>query len=95
MIVDTSALIAILRDEPEAASFALAIAQKSTPAVFGRELCSSCGRHGRKWRSCRQPPLRRPLQEAQLVVEPVTEQQAHLPARPTGISAKAAVIRPA
>ncbi|MGH3922480.1 MAG: PIN domain-containing protein [Pseudonocardiaceae bacterium] len=33
MIVDTSALIAILRDEPEAETFALALAAASAPRI--------------------------------------------------------------
>lgn len=76
MIVDTSALIAILRDEPEAEAFALALAAASAPRIsaanyletaividIGRDPIAS--RH-----------VDDLITQAKLVIEPVTAEQA-------------------
>ena len=76
MILDTSAIIAILRDEPDAARFARAIEdarQRRIAAVNYVEV-------GAVIDSSRDPTASRRfdefLEEAEVVVEPVTEAQA-------------------
>ena len=64
MIIDTSALIAILRDEPEAAACARAI--EAAIVIDG----SRDPVAGRRFDDL--------LREAQLVIEPVTESQARI-----------------
>lgn len=78
MIVDTSAIIAILTDEDDAAEYARAIA---TAGV--RRLCAASYLEcGIVLDSQRDPIISRGLdellQEAEFVVEPVTEHQARL-----------------
>ena len=62
MIVDTSALIAILRGEPEAAACARRSRRASSTPHLGGQFSGSGDRHRRQPRSDRQPPLRRPGQ---------------------------------
>ena len=78
MIVDTSALIAILRDEPEAAACAGAIA-----AAGGRRIsAANFVEAAIVIDGSRDPVASRRLddliREAQLVIEPVTEAQARI-----------------
>ena len=78
MIIDTSALIAILRDEPEAAACARAIEAASRRLVSAANFLEAAividGN--------RDPVASRRfddlLREAQLVIEPVTESQARI-----------------
>ena len=78
MIVDTSALIAILRDEPDAALFARALEQ----AAPGRLSAASYLEAALVVDSSRSPILSRRfddlVREAGLVVEPVTYEQARI-----------------
>lgn len=78
MIVDTSAVIAILRDEPEAVAFAMAIAsakERRISAVNYVEAAAAID-------GSRDPVARRRyddfIREAELTIEPVTERQAKI-----------------
>lgn len=78
MIIDTSALIALLRDEPDAAVYAMAIAdapQKSISAANFVEAAAMID-------GSRDPIASRKfdelIAEAQIKIEPVTERQAKL-----------------
>jgi ribonuclease VapC len=76
MIVDTSALIAILRDEPQASAFATAIAgaeRRYISAANYLEAAIVIDGSRNPIASRRFDDL---LREAQIVIEPVTEQQA-------------------
>ena len=78
MIIDTSALIAILRDEPEAAAFARAIeaaSDRRISAVNFLEAAIVVDGSRDPVASRRFDDL---VREAQLVVEPVTEAQARI-----------------
>jgi len=78
MIVDTSALIAILRDEPQASAFATAIAgaeRRQISAANYLEAAIVIDGSRNPIASRRFDDL---LQEAQIVIEPVTEQQAKI-----------------
>ena len=78
MIIDTSALIAILRDEPEAADCAGAIeaaAQRHISAANFLEAAIVIDGSRDPFASRRFDDL---VREAQLVVEPVTEAQARI-----------------
>ncbi len=78
MIVDTSAIIAILRDEEDAAVYALAIAT----AEVRRLSAASYLECGIVLDTQRDPIISRGLdnllREAEFVIQPVTEQQARL-----------------
>jgi ribonuclease VapC len=76
MIVDTSALIVILRDEPQARAFATAIAgaeRRSMSAANYLEAAIVIDGSRNPIASRRFDDL---LREAEIVIEPVTEQQA-------------------
>ena len=78
MIIDTSALIAILRDEPEAAACARAIEAASRRLVSAAnflEAATVIDGNRDPVASRRFDDL---LREAQLVIEPVTESQARI-----------------
>jgi len=78
MIVDTSALVAILRDEPEAASYAEAIANAATrrlSAVSYVETAAVIDGSHDPVASRRFDDL---LRESEFVIEPVTESQARI-----------------
>ena len=78
MIIDTSALVAILRDEPEAASCARAIERAATrrlSAVNFVEAAVVIDGSRDPIASRRFDDL---LKEAQVLIEPVTENQARL-----------------
>jgi ribonuclease VapC len=78
MIVDTSAIIAILRDEDDAAVYAQAIAGADTPKLSAASYLEC----GIVVDSQRDPVISRGLDEliaaAGLAIEPVTEDQARL-----------------
>ena len=80
MIIDTSALIAILRDEPEAGACALAIENESH--VSRRISAASFFETAAVIDASRDPIASRRLddlvKEAEIVIEPVTEAQARL-----------------
>ena len=78
MIVDTSALIAVLRDEPEADVFLHAIGYAAQPRMSaGNYLEAAIVTDGN-----RDPVASRKFDEflhkAQIVIEPVTEEQARI-----------------
>ncbi len=64
MIIDTSALIAILRDEPEALAFATAIELANIRRISAANFVEAANRHRREPRSNRKPPIRRPHQRS-------------------------------
>ncbi len=76
MIVDTSALIAILRDEPDAETFALALAAAQTPRISAANYLETAIVID----ASRDPIASRHVDElftkARLVIEPVTAEQA-------------------
>ena len=78
MIVDTSALIAILRDEPDAARFAQAIADAARCSMSAATFVEAAAVID----SSRDPIASRRyddlLREARITIEPVTEAQARL-----------------
>lgn len=78
MIVDTSALIAVLRDEPDALSYAKAIARASIRRMSAANYVEAAAVID----GSRDPIASRRfddlLREAQVVIEPVTEAQARL-----------------
>lgn len=78
MIVDTSALIAILRDESDAARFARAIAAAPRCSMSAATFVEAAAVID----SSRDPVASRRyddlLREARITIEPVTEAQAHL-----------------
>ena len=78
MIVDTSALIAILRDEPEARQFAIAIAEADRRRISAANYLESAIVID----GSRDPIASRRfddlLREAEIVIHPVTEEQARI-----------------
>ncbi len=78
MIIDTSALIAILRDEPEAAACAQTIEASATRRVSAANFVEAAVVID----GSRDPIASRRfddlIREAQIVIEPVTEQQARI-----------------
>jgi ribonuclease VapC len=78
MIVDASALIAILRDEPDAMSYAQAIAEAATRRISAASYVETAAVID----ACRDPIASRRLddllREARFVIEPVTEAQARI-----------------
>jgi ribonuclease VapC len=78
VILDSSALIALMRDEPEAAGFAAKIAQASTRRLSAANFVEAAVVID----GSRDPILSRNfdelLREAQIKIEPVTESQAKL-----------------
>jgi ribonuclease VapC len=78
MIIDTSALVAILRDEPEAKDCALAIERNSTRRVSAANFVETA----LVIDGSRDPIASRRfddlVKEARIVVEPVTEAQARI-----------------
>lgn len=78
MIIATSAIIAILRDEPEAPSFAKAIAGATTRRISAVNYVEAAAVID----ASRDPVASRRLDDlfgaAELVIEPVTEPQAHI-----------------
>lgn len=78
MIIDTSALIAILRDEPDAARYAKAIAATTTRRFSAANYVETAAVID----GSRDPVASRRfddlLREAEVVIEPVTESQARI-----------------
>ena len=78
MIVDTSALIVVLRDEPDAMSYAKAIAKASIRRISAANYVESAAVID----ASRDPIASRRfddlLREARVAIEPVTEAQARL-----------------
>lgn len=78
MIVDASAIIAILRDEPEAASYARAIADATSRHVSAVNYVESAVAID----ASRDPIATRRfddfIKEANIAIEPVTQQQAQI-----------------
>jgi len=78
MIVDTSALIAILRDEPDAMSYAKAIANAAARCISAASYVETAAVID----ASRDPIASRRfddlLREAHFVIEPVTEAQARI-----------------
>lgn len=78
MIVDTSAIVAILRDEPEAKRFAEAIAAAGKPRVSAVNFVEAAAVID----AARSPVASRKfddfLRESHLVIEPVTLEQARI-----------------
>jgi ribonuclease VapC len=78
MIIDTSALLAILRDEPEAATYAEAIQRANSRRLSAVSFVEAAVVID----GSRDPVASRGfddlLQEAQIVVDPVTEAQARI-----------------
>ena len=78
MIVDTSALVAILRDEPEAREFAIAIAEAERRRISAANYLESAIVID----GSRDPIASRRfddlLREAEIVIQPVTEEQARI-----------------
>ena len=93
MIIDSSALIAILRDEPEAMTCARAIEAASHRRISAVNFVESAIVID----GSRDPVASRRfddlVKEVQLVIEPVTELKRGSRAKPTGISVEAASIR--
>lgn len=78
MIIDTSALVAILRDEPDAARHAAAIAEASERRVSAAtyvEIAAVIDGADDAIASRRLDEL---FQEARIIIEPVTQSQAQL-----------------
>lgn len=78
MIIDTSALVAILRDEPDAARYAEAIAgasERRVSAATHVEIAAVIDGAGDPIASRRLDEL---FREARIVIEPVTASQAQL-----------------
>jgi ribonuclease VapC len=88
MIVDTSALIAILRDEPEASSCAHAIENSAVRRVSAANFVEAAVIID----ASRDPVASRRfddlIKEAQIIIEPVTEPQARIARGPIEISVK-------
>ncbi len=78
MIIDTSALLAILRDESDAAIYAAAIQRASARRLSAASFVET----GAVIDSSRNPVASRGLddllQEAQIIIDPVTEAQARI-----------------
>ena len=96
MIVDTSAVIAILTAEDDAATYAHAIADASVRRLSAASYLE-CGSFSitseiRLSAEASDEPLAEVADE--FVVEPVTQHQAGWPVRPTQTSAEAAAIAP-
>jgi ribonuclease VapC len=78
MIVDTSALIAILRDEPEAMSYAKAIADASTRRISAASYVETAAVIDGSRDPVASRRLDDLLREARFMIEPVTEAQARM-----------------
>ena len=92
MIVDTSSLIAILRDEPEAGPCARAIESSAVRRVSASNFVEAAFIID----ASRDPVASRRfddlIKEAQIIIEPVTEAQARIAREAYAISARSAAI---
>lgn len=78
MIIDTSALVAILRNEAEAVSFAKAIAAASNRRISAATFVEVSAVMGRGIDPVISRQVDYFLEQMQVVIEPVTEQQARI-----------------
>lgn len=78
MIVDTSALVAILRDEPEAADLALAIAEAHTRRISAANFLEACIVIDGSRDAIASRRLDEFVRLANLIIEPVSEAQARI-----------------
>jgi ribonuclease VapC len=78
LIVDSSAIIAILRDEPDAAAFAEAIAKASRRSLSAANFVESAAVIDGSNDPIASRRFDDLLREAQFVIEPVTEVQARV-----------------
>lgn len=78
MIIDTSALVAILRNEAEAVSFAKAIAAASNRQISAATFVEVSAVMGRGIDPVISRQVDYFLEQMQVVIEPVTEQQARI-----------------
>jgi len=78
MIVDASALIAILRDEPDAMSYAQAIAEAATRRISAASYVETAAVIDASRDPIASRRLDDLLREARFVIEPVTEAQARI-----------------
>jgi ribonuclease VapC len=78
MIIDSSALIAILRAEPEALAFAQAIADAKTRRISAVNYVEAAAVIDSAGDAVASRQLDELLQEANVVIEPVTVEQARL-----------------
>ncbi len=78
MIVDTSALIAILRDEPDASSYAQAIVKAAARRISAANYVETAAVIDASHDPIASRRFDDLLREAQLVIEPVTETQARI-----------------
>lgn len=78
MIVDTSALLAILFGEPDAETFARAIAEAETSRVSAASFVEAAIVVETQTRDAARGQFDTLVRRAGIVIEPVTEEQAHL-----------------
>jgi len=78
VIVDTSALLAILRAEPDAASYAKAIADATVRRISAANYVEAAAVIDGGHDAIASRRFDELLREARFVIEPVTEAQAHL-----------------
>lgn len=78
MIIDTSALLAILRDEPEALSYARAIDKAPLRRISAANYVEAAAEIDAGHDPIARRRLDDLLREAQCVIEPVTEAQARI-----------------
>jgi ribonuclease VapC len=78
MIVDTSALLAILRDEPEARSFAEAIDQSKTSCISAANFVEAAAVIDASKDAIASRRFDELISEAGIAIEPVTETQARI-----------------
>jgi ribonuclease VapC len=78
MIIDSSALIAILHDEPEAASFAAAIREASNRSISAVNYVEAGAVVDRRGDAIARRRFDELLREAEITIEPVSENQARI-----------------
>lgn len=78
MIVDTSALLAILFGEPEAETYARAIAEADTSRVSAASFVEAAIVVEAQTRDAARGQFDALIRRAGIVIEPVTEEQAHI-----------------
>lgn len=78
MIVDTSAIIAILRDEPDARTFAVALAEAKARRISAVNYVEAAAVIDGSRNSIASRRFDEFLREAHLIIEPVSATQAHI-----------------
>ncbi len=78
MIIDTSALLAILRDEPEALSYARAIDKAPLRRISAANYVEAAAVIDASYNPIASRRFDELLREARCVIEPVTEEQARI-----------------